>query len=152
MQYKITKMQNNSGMCMVCGLNNEHSLRAHFFETEQGWVVCKMRIGDIHQSYPDRVHGGMVTTLLDEIMGRANMVENPDDFSVTAQLNTQFLLPVPLNEDFYLLAKITRNTRLLYEASAELILSNGNIAAEAQGKYVKMTLDKIDKRHRRLGL
>ncbi len=147
MQYKVVKMQNSSSMCMVCGLDNHYSLKAHFFETEEDYVVCQMRISDIYQSYPDRVHGGMVTTLLDEIMGRANMVHDPEGFSVTAKMDTHFLLPVPLNEDFYMTAHITRNTRLLYEASSELILSDGSIAARAWGKYVKTSLDKIDKHH-----
>ncbi len=147
MQYKIVKMQNNSSMCMVCGLANPYSLKAHFFETDEDLVLCQIRIDDKHQSYPDRVHGGMIAALLDEIMGRVNMIFDPMGFSITARLDTQFLLPVPLNEDFYMIARITRNTRLLYESSAELILSNGQIAATAQGKYVKIALEKIDKHH-----
>ncbi|HRZ88649.1 MAG TPA: PaaI family thioesterase, partial [Spirochaetia bacterium] len=34
MLHPVTKKQNNSRMCFVCGLANEHSLKASFYETE----------------------------------------------------------------------------------------------------------------------
>jgi hypothetical protein len=143
MEYKITRMQNNSSMCIVCGLYNDFGLKIHFFETINNEVICKTNISDMYQSYPDRLHGGMICTLLDEILGRVNMINNPEGWAVTAALDTRYIKPVPLNEEIFIVAKTTRDNRLLYEAEGSIILSDGSIAAKSHGKYVKSTFDKI---------
>jgi acyl-coenzyme A thioesterase PaaI-like protein len=147
MEYKITKMQNNSSMCIVCGLYNDFGLKTHFFETENHEVICKTNISVMYQSYPDRLHGGMVCTLLDEILGRVNMIDDPEGWAVTATLDTRYIKPVPLNEEILIVAKMTRENRLLYEAEGKIVLSDGSIAAKAHGKYVKSTFNKITDIH-----
>lgn len=143
MEYKIKKMQNNSSMCIVCGLYNDFGLKVHFFETNDNQVICKTNISDMYQSYPDRLHGGMICTLLDEVLGRVNMIDNPKGWAVTATLDTRYIKPVPLNEDIFIVAKLTRDSRLLYEAEGIIILADGTVAAKAHGKYVKSSFDKI---------
>jgi hypothetical protein len=143
MEYKITKMQNNSSMCLLCGLHNEKGLRLHFFQTEDNKLICQANLSEYYQSYPGRLHGGIVCTLLDEILGRVSMIEDPNGWAVTAELTTRFLCPVPLEQDIFVTAHMTRDSRLIYEAEGVILLRDGTIAAKAHGKYVKNSFNKI---------
>ncbi|NMC56098.1 MAG: PaaI family thioesterase [Eubacteriaceae bacterium] len=144
MEFKITKMQNNSSMCLLCGLHNEKGLKLHFFQTNDNKIISVANLSEFYQSYPGRLHGGITCTLLDEILGRVSMIEDPDNgWAVTAELSTRFLHPVPLEEDIFIVAQLTKDSRLIYEAEGYIMLSDGRIAAKAKGKYVKTSFDKI---------
>mgnify|MGYP002521741917 FL=1 len=71
MELKVTKIQNNSNSCIVCGLSNTLGLQAHFYETEGDYIVAVCTGRNEHQSYPNRMHGGVICALLDETVGRA---------------------------------------------------------------------------------
>ena len=99
MKLKVLKKQNNSDMCVVCGLSNALSLRTRFYATEGELMVGLVTGRDEHQSYPNRMHGGMITALLDEVIGRAINIPEPEAFGVTSEINVKFKKPVPLNEE-----------------------------------------------------
>ena len=143
MKHKVLRKKSNSNKCIVCGLNNEIGLEAEFFELDNGEVVAICTPKEEHQSYPGRVHGGISTALLDETIGRAIEIYNPDAWGVTVELSTRFKKPVPLGEEIKIIGRITRNTSRIFEGTGEIILKNGDVAVTAQGKYMKMSIDKI---------
>lgn len=140
---KIIKKQTNSKMCIVCGMENEASLKAPFYEMEDHTVVSVFKYKEFHQSYPERVHGGMITALLDEIIGRAIWIDEPKIWGVTIDINVKFRKPVPYNVDLRAIGKITRNTSRIFEGIGLLKDQNDNILAEAKATYYKLPLDKI---------
>ena len=71
MNRKVVGAQNVSRMCLVCGRDNDSSLKARFYELEDGELLGVFTPLTEHQGYPGRLHGGMASTLLDETMGRA---------------------------------------------------------------------------------
>lgn len=143
MKYKVIKKQFNSKKCLVCGLKNDLGLKASFYEMENGELVAIFKSLEEHQSYPGRLHGGIAGAILDETIGRAIMINQPDAWGVTVELNLQYKKPVPLNEELKVVGRITRDTRRLFEGTGEIILSNGDVAVTAQGKYMKMPIEKI---------
>ena len=56
------------GMCFACGEENPVGLHLHFFWIPNG-VMAFFTPKPEHQSYNGRMHGGLITVLLDEIMG-----------------------------------------------------------------------------------
>jgi len=64
---KVVQKQRNSRMCIMCGLDNSAGVRAPFYSMEDGSVVTKFSYREEHQSYPGRVHGGLITAMLDEL-------------------------------------------------------------------------------------
>ena len=93
MELKVTKKQNNSDMCVVCGVYNDASLKSVFYELENDMIVGITQPKDIHQSYPNRMHGGMISALLDETLGRAAQIGHPDLWAVTGELSVRFKKP-----------------------------------------------------------
>ncbi len=141
--YKVLKNQYVSKNCFVCGLNNEVSLKAKFYEIEGDRVVCIASPKAPYQSYPGRVHGGILGALLDEAMGRVVHIKEEELWGVTAEMTVRYLKPVPICDALYIVCEIVRDTRLFFEAKGTLYLANGEKGATATGKYVKLSDDKI---------
>ena len=144
MQRKITGAQNVSRMCMVCGRDNPWSLKARFYELEGRELLGVFTMQDAHQSYPGRVHGGVVTAMLDETIGRAIAIGDPTMFGVTVELTVKFRKPVPIGPELHVLARITTDpAKRLYEGTGEIVLEDGTVVAEAWGRYLRMPIEKI---------
>ena len=80
---KVTGKQRNSKMCIICGLDNPAGVCAPFYNMEDGSVMSIFQFKAEHQSYPGRVHGGMITAMLDELGMRALWVTQQDSLGVT---------------------------------------------------------------------
>lgn len=143
MKYKVIKKQQNSNMCVVCGLKNDFGLKASFYELENGELVAIFKPIEEHQSYPGRLHGGVIGAILDETIGRAIMINNENIWGVTVELNLQYKKPISLNEEIRVIGRITKTSSRLFEGTGEILLQNGEIAATGAGKYLKMPIDKI---------
>lgn len=141
--HKINGAQNVSRMCMVCGVENAAGLKARFFEVDGGELVGVFQPREEHQGYPGRLHGGLVSALLDETIGRAINIADTQIWGVTAEFTVKFRKPVPLDREVRAVGRITRDRGRMFEGTGEIILEDGTVAVEAQGKYVKLPLDGI---------
>ena len=115
MKKKVLKKQNNSRNCFVCGVMNDMGLKSAFYELEDGTVAALVEPKPEHQSYPMRVHGGVISAMLDETIGRAINITEPDTWAVTGELTVRFKKPVPYGEQLLVTGRITRNTRLIFD-------------------------------------
>ena len=144
MDIKIRKQQNVSHQCIVCGLYNDASLRTQFLETEDGVLIGVPSVQEKHQSYPNRMHGGIIAALLDEVIGRAVQIAEPDTWGVTGSLETRYIKPVPLDSQIYVVGKITRSVSRLFEGEGKIYLAEtGELLALGTAKYMKLSVDKI---------
>lgn len=144
MRYRVKGKQHNSAMCHVCGLKNAAGLKASFYELETGDLLALYRPREEHQGYPGRLHGGIAASLLDETIGRAIMTADRNNFwGVSVELTTRFRKPVPLDSEVRVLSRITKDSSRIFEGTGEILLEDGTVAVEGQGKYIKMPLEKI---------
>lgn len=143
MEYKVMKKQENSKKCFVCGLKNDFGLKASFYELENDELVAIFKPIDEHQSYPGRMHGGIAGAILDETIGRLIMAKDENLFGVTVELNLKYKKPVPLDEELRVVARITRDSRKLFEGSGEILLKNGEVAVTGCGKYWKIPMNEM---------
>ncbi len=110
---------------------------------DNGEICAVFTPKEQHQSYPNRLHGGIAAAVLDETIGRAIMIASPDTWAVTVELTLRYLKPLPLDIELKALARVDKENRLLYEGSGEIYLPDGTLAAKAHGIFMKMTAEKI---------
>ena len=144
MLHTVTAKQPNSKMCLVCGLKNPFGLHTSFFELDNNELLAVFKPRREHQSYPGRLHGGIISTILDETIGRAIMIQSEGDiWGVTVDLQIRFKKPVPLDEELRVIGRITKDSSKFFEGTGELLLQDGTVAATGHGKYLKVPLEKI---------
>ena len=143
MKIKVLKTQNNSKNCIICGMENPLSVKAPFYVLEDESVASVFKFKKEHQSYPDRTHGGMVSALLDELMGRALWIYEPETFGVTTTLTITYRKPVPLDTLIKARAYITFNSTRGIFAKGELFDMENNLLATGEAKYFKMPFQKV---------
>ena len=140
---KVIKKQTNSKMCLICGMENPAGVRAPFYEMEDGSVMTVFQFREEHQSYPGRTHGGMISTMLDELIGRAIWINEPTIWGVTMDIHVKFRKPVPYNETLIGQGKITKNSKMFFSGEGYIFDEYGKLLAEATVNYIKLPISKI---------
>ncbi len=130
-------------MCLVCGDKNRLGLHAHFYNLEDGSICADFCTTEEHQSYPGRVHGGIISAILDEVIGRAVQNDHPEIWGVTMELNVRFRKPVPLGVPLRVLGRVDKRTNRIFDGSGELLLEDGTVAAEATARYASLAVEAI---------
>ena len=139
---ETAEKQYSSHMCFVCGVENPAGLHAHFYQINDNTCVGRFLPDESHQGYPGRVHGGVISAMLDETLGRA-VWGDAKTWGVTAELTVRYKAPVPLGEVLTAVGRITYERRRLFKAEGELLTADGTVAVVAHGTYIKLDLDKI---------
>jgi uncharacterized protein (TIGR00369 family) len=126
----------DDGHCFVCGPNNPIGLKLDFTfdgKTMKTRFVPRKE----HQGYVDIVHGGIISTLLDEIMVKLAIELGMP--AVTAQMDVRLKKALHIGEAVTVSAEITEDTKKLLRAYAEAVTDDGVIVADARGKLVKIS-------------
>ena len=141
---KVLKKQYGSHDCLVCGMDNELGLKTQFYEMEKGIVVGVLEGKKEHQSYPNRMHGGVISALIDETIGRAIWITSPEMLGVTTHLNITYRKMVPLNETLYVIGKIEKENKRIFEGRGIIVNMKHEILAEGSAVYFKLPFDKME--------
>ena len=121
--------------CFVCGESNAAGLNLRF-ETDGRVVHARFTPAAEHIGFKGVVHGGILATLLDEIMVWACAVQ-AKQFAYCAELNVRFVRPARPGEQTLATAELVTNRRnKIFEAKAELKNLAGELLASATGKYL----------------
>jgi uncharacterized protein (TIGR00369 family) len=120
--------------CFVCGQENEIGLKARFYWDGEK-AVCDVTATEAYAGYKNILHGGIIATLLDEIMIKALLAEGI--LSVTAEITVRLKKPVFSGDRLHLEGKKTKERGTVYSASGRMINQHGETVAEAVATYVK---------------
>lgn len=142
---KVISKQRNSKMCIMCGLDNEYGVRAPFYNMEDGSVMTLFKYREQHQSYPGRVHGGLITAMLDEMGLRALWARelSEETFGVTFSLDTKYRKPVPYDQPLMGKGMIIKNSSRFFVTEACIMDRSGNVLANGTVKYLKLGVEEI---------
>ncbi len=126
-----------SKWCYVCGKDNPLGFKV-IFSAERGRVRVR-HIPEVHrQGYLGVVHGGVISTLLDEAMGWAPTLAIKRMF-VTAELTVRYLKPFPIGKAMLIEAWPERVSRRMALVSGQVKDEAGELYASATGKYLPMS-------------
>ncbi len=143
MKIHVVKKHNAGKGCFVCGIHNPFGLHTDFYELANGSLAAKVTPSEHHQSYPGRLHGGVSVALLDETIGRAINVLEPDTWAVTVEISTRYKKPVPYGVELTVTGRVTENNRRLFTGEGAILLPDGTPAVTATAKYMKLKLSDI---------
>ena len=124
------------GNCFVCGENNPNGLRLSFeINKERQTLKTIFTASPTFQGWDGIVHGGMISTLLDEAM--AKLVYELGYQAVTASLEIKFKKPAPILEPLSVYGEITGVNKRLIRAKAHVAKEDGTILATGTSTFLK---------------
>jgi acyl-coenzyme A thioesterase PaaI-like protein len=133
----LKNLKKSKNRCFACGNANPHGLRLKFqYDSRNRCATAYLRLAARYQGATGFAHGGIIATLLDEAMAKANGMSGVR--AVTVKMNVSYRKMVPLRKPLYLTGWSTlRKGRKLYLKS-ELRDSNDTLLAEATGLFLQV--------------
>ena len=135
-----------AGHCFGCGASNPEGLHLHFELTTDlatGFPVAtaQVQLTRLHEGPPGYIHGGIIATLLDEVMSKLN--RPLDALAMTRSMEIDYLRPSPLHTPLVLVGThVSRSVnpdgsagRKLFH-QAELRSPDGLVLARGKGLFV----------------
>ena len=122
-------------MCFACGKDNPISLGLKFKEIAENRVRAEFVPGTNHQGYEGIMHGGLVTTLLDEAMVTAITKQGIE--AVTAAMEIRFRRAAAIGEKLNITGYITGHKGRLITTTAYIENMEGKAVARAEGKFMR---------------
>jgi uncharacterized protein (TIGR00369 family) len=120
--------------CFACGEKNRHGLHLRF-SFNNGTASAEFIPDKIHQGYKDIVHGGIISTLVDEAMVKAAIMQGIS--AVTAEITVRFRNPLMVGERAIVEAVITKINKRIIETSASLRKADDTLIAEGHAKLLR---------------
>jgi len=124
----------DDGYCFACGKINSYGLKLEF-TSEGEKTISEFIPQKIHQGFKDIVHGGIISTILDEAMMKAVLSRGIK--AVTAEIIVRFKNPLFVGDRAFIEAEIIKMGNRLIEASAQIKKSDNSTIAEASGKLLR---------------
>jgi acyl-coenzyme A thioesterase PaaI-like protein len=121
--------------CFGCGDANPRGMHLAFERDEaRQRIVGRFRIGPDFQGGGGFLHGGIIATVLDEVMSKVSRFS--DVRAVTAELTVEFLKPIRIDQEILVEGFLTRRDgRQLYH-EGEIRNATGVLLARGRGRFV----------------
>lgn len=122
--------------CFGCGDLNPHGLLLRFRELamDEG-VWASFTPTRAHEGYLGMVHGGILSTMLDEAMSWA--ITSAGDLGVTAKMEVAFRKPVSIGEPLVVVGAVSARRRKLIDVRGQVFRrSDCTVAAEAEARFM----------------
>lgn len=124
--------------CFVCGQENMNGLRARFvYDGER--AICEIEPSVQFEGWRGILHGGVTSSLLDEVMIKAVM--SSDVYVVTAEMTIKYHHPVPMGQKLIFRGWVTSHRGRYWQTEGEVALADGTVLASSTGKYLAAKAD-----------
>jgi uncharacterized protein (TIGR00369 family) len=124
----------DDGHCFACGRQNVSGLKLDF-RTEDGKTFAEFVPQKVHQGFKDIVHGGIITTVLDEAM--VKVVLSTGIEALTVEIAVRFKSTLSVGETSVVEAEIMRMGSRLIETTARMRKNDNTVVAEARAKLFR---------------
>lgn len=120
--------------CYVCGQDNPRGFRLKS-RLEGETVVIDYTTRETDRGYKHLVHGGVLMTLLDEVMTWAAIV-GTGKVCVAAELTARLKRPLAAGVAIRVEGRVTKSGRRLLLTEGRVIDAAGKVMVEASGKFM----------------
>jgi uncharacterized protein (TIGR00369 family) len=126
---------NPENVCFGCGGANDRGMLLTFEQDDAAQRIRgNFRLGAEYQGGPGFIHGGIIATLLDEVMGKVCRFREVR--AVTAELSIEYLRPVPVDADLVIKGyEVEMKGRNLFLAG-DIRDVSGRVLARGKGRFV----------------
>jgi len=125
----------DDGMCFACGARNRDGLGLRF-EFDGHEVSATVAFPEKFQGYRGIVHGGLVSTVLDEAM--VTLLNRIGELAMTAELSVRFVSPARVNEPIRVTARLVQERGRIRKLEAVASREDGTDVARATATCVSM--------------
>ena len=128
----IPKLEDSN--CFACGTANPIGLNLSFYR-QGDWVCSDITLEKNYEGWENMAHGGIVSTLLDEVMAWA-VIYFKKIFFVTRSLKIKYIRPVPLDKSLTVKGKVIEGQNRHLCRARGLIQDEGkNILARGDATF-----------------
>lgn len=121
-------------VCFVCSPTIRHGLNLKFFQTNQGGAACRWQAKEGFENYPGMIHGGITTTILDELLGFA-IYHETGTFAVSIKAKVRWHKPMKVGDNIIGWARIKSSYKQYFKVEGFLYHENGDCIQTMSGLY-----------------
>jgi acyl-coenzyme A thioesterase PaaI-like protein len=128
--------------CFACGTANPIGLNLMFYR--MGDAVCTdVTLGKNHVGWENIAHGGIISTILDEVMSWTVLYFRKV-FFLTRKMDIKYIRPVLVETPLTIRGRLinTDDPKKIL-AKAELFNSEGNMLAKSKGEFVSLVKEEL---------
>ncbi len=131
----IRKLQGHN--CFACGTDNPIGLNMQFYRMAD--MVCSdMVLERNHEGWENMAHGGIISTLLDEVMSWT-VLYFKRTFLVTRKMNIKYIRPVPLGMPLTARGKILNESNdVQIDIRGEIVDSEQRLLVRSRAEFVML--------------
>lgn len=122
--------------CFACGSENPNGLKMIIKESAEG-VESIIKLPLWCQGYKKTVHGGIISTILDEMAVWAALKKKGLKCA-TAELNVRIKNGMKFDDEYIAKGKVTNVKHKLVQAESEIINKNKELIAFAKAKLIRI--------------
>jgi uncharacterized protein (TIGR00369 family) len=128
--------------CFACGELNEHGLHLELHADESGcW--SELTLDERFQGWESMAHGGIVATILDEVMAWA--VIGKGTWGVTARLNLSFRKPIETGRPIRAEGWVVEDRRRMIRTEGRVLdAASGTVLATGEGTFMAAPPDQLE--------
>lgn len=120
--------------CFCCGKDNEHGLHLSIWYPENGAAETSLKVPEWFSGWKSMTHGGLLATLLDEIMAHACV--GISRTAVTAEITVRYQKAVQTGTRIRAVGKVDEAKGRILVTRGWIYDSDGAVAAEATARFI----------------
>lgn len=123
--------------CFVCGRENPYGLKLSFdLDTSRHTVTTRFVPERWHQGWKNRLHGGILSTIMDEVM--VNAAYLTDMPAVTGEMSFRFREPLDTRQTITVTGRLVEIRAKFIKAESICRLDDGTTVAEGTALLIRL--------------
>lgn len=139
-----TELKKIDPHCFACGFENEHGLDMVFSQSGER-LRCKIEVPSHLRGWSNLVHGGIISTMIDETMSWA-AIHLLKRFILTKNMKVDFKKPIKIERPLVIYGFIVeQQDERSVTMAAEIYDEDGDLCASGKGDFVLFTVEQFAK-------
>ena len=128
--------------CFACGTANPIGLNLHFYRFHDR-ICTDITLGKYHGGWENVAHGGIISTLLDEVMSWTVMYFKKSLF-VTRKIEIKYVKPVMIGTPLTVTGRLMDDEEApKIKTRAEIRDEEGRLLVRSRGEFVMLSKEKL---------